>query len=147
MLKDSLRIDFNNARKIGDTTKKFALEAIIAAILQKEKMQVGKIVSDDEVLECITKEIKIQKEIAEMYQGKDEQKSEESIKKIEVLSFYLPKQLTEDEIMSLIKELDIYDDTSNKTKGMIIKALMPLINGKFEKSKVNALVENHLATK
>lgn len=147
MLKDKIRTDFSGARKSGDTTKRMALEAIVAAILQKEKMKVGTVITDAEVLDCLTKEIKVQQEIQEMYQGKDNQKSEESKLKIEILQFYLPKQLTEQEVLAMIKELDIYDDTSNRTKGMIIKTLMPQINGKYDKSKVNPLVEGYLATK
>ena len=37
MLKDLLRTDFNNARKSGDIDKRTAIEAVLAAILLKEK--------------------------------------------------------------------------------------------------------------
>jgi uncharacterized protein YqeY len=145
MLKDDLRKDFNEARKNGDSTKKAALEAVLAAILQKEKQQAGKSVADDEVIECIVKEIKIQNEILEMY--KDKPDADEYRAKIAVLTAYLPKQFTEAEVLEMIAELDIYEDSSPKTKGMIIKNLMPKLVGKFDKSKVNPLVESYLSSK
>lgn len=146
MLKDIIRTEFTQARKNNDTIKKNALEAIIAGILMKEKSGKGEI-TDNDVLECITKEIKVQNEIVELYKTKVPAKSEEAAEKVKVLSGFLPKQLTEEEALEIIKENDIYDDASPKTKGMIIKAVMPLFAGKFDKSKVNPLVEKYLASK
>ena len=147
MLKDTIRADFTNARKTGDQKTKNALEAIIADMLKREKSEVGHVVSDAEVIDGITKEIKVQKEVLEFCQGKDAEKEEEAKGKIEILSKYLPKQLTEEEVMAIIAKADVFDDASPKTKGMIIKAVMPQIAGKFDKAKVNALVEKHLANK
>ena len=147
MLKDEIRADFINARKTGDVKTKNALEAIIADMLKREKSEAGHVVSDAEVLEGITKEIKVQKEVVEFATGRDEGKRQEAEDKIAVLSKYLPKQLTDDEVMELIKAADVYDDASPRTKGMIIKTVMPQIAGKFDKAKVNGLVEKHLATK
>ena len=147
MLKDEIRKEFNNARKTGDQLTKNALEAVIAGILQKEKAVAGHEVTDAEVIECISKEIKVQKEVKEMFSGRNAEKYDEATGKIEVLSKFLPKQLTEEEVMELIVKADVYDDASPKTKGMIIKTVMPQIAGKFDKSLVNGLVEKHLAEK
>lgn len=147
MLKDEIRKDFTMARKNNDTAKKNALEAIVAAILQREKLEAGRIVSDGEVIECITKEIKVQREIMEMWAGKNQANEEEAANKIDVLNKYLPKQMTREEVLVLIKEADVYEDASPKTKGMILKAIMPMLAGKFDKALVNPLVEEYLSTK
>lgn len=147
MLKDEIRKEFNNARKTGDQLTKNALEAVIAGILQKEKTQAGHEVTDAEVIECITKEVKVQREVKEMFAGRNAEKEAEAAGKIEILSKFLPKQLTEEEVMELIAKADVYPDASPKTKGMIIKAVMPQIIGKFDKALVNGLVEKHLANK
>ena len=147
MLKEDVRKEFNNARKTGDQLTKSALEAVIAGILQKEKTEVGKEVTDAEVIDCISKEIKVQREVAEIYANRDEEKANEANGKIAVLQKFLPAQLTEEEVMAIIKEADVYPDASPKTKGMIIKTVMPKIAGKFDKAKVNGLVEQHLANK
>ncbi len=147
MLKDDIRKDFTLARKNNDTIQKNALEAIVAAILQREKLEAGRIVSDSEVVECITKEIKVQREIMEMWAGKNKTNEEEAASKVAVLSNYLPKQMTKEEVLVLIKEADIYEDTSPKTKGMILKAIMPTLAGKFDKALVNPLVEEYLSKK
>lgn len=147
MLKEDVRKTFNQARLNHDEIAKSALEAVIAAMLLKEKSAVGKQLTDDEVIECVSKEIKVQKEVAEMWKGKNADKEKEAEDKIVVLSKFLPAQLTEEEVMAIIEKADVYEDASPKTKGMIIKAVMPQIAGKFDKSKVNALVEKHLANK
>ena len=147
MLKDQIRQDFMNARKTGDTAKKNALEAIVAYIIAKEKTEAGHVVTDQEMYDGIAKEIKVQTEVKEMWSGKNAEKEAEAAKKIEILTGYMPKQLTEEEVMAIIKEADVFEDASPKTKGMIIKAVMPKIAGKFDKSKVNGLVEKHLAEK
>ncbi len=147
MLKDTIRNDFTNARKTGDHKTKDALEAIIADILKREKSEAGHVVSDAEVIDGITKEIKVQREVMEFCKGKADDKAAEAEGKIAILSAYLPKQLSEEEVMAIIEKEDVYPDASPRTKGMIIKAVMPQIAGKFDKAKVNALVEKHLATK
>jgi len=147
MLKDEVRKEFNAARKSGDQLTKNALEAVIAGILQKEKTEAGHEVTDAEVIECISKEIKVQKEVKEMFAGRNAEKEAEAAGKIEVLSKFLPKQLTEEEVMAIIEKADVFGDATPKTKGMIIKAVMPQIAGKFDKSLVNGLVEKHLNAK
>lgn len=147
MLKEEVRLAFNNARKAGDHLTKDALEAVIAGILQKEKSVAGHEVTDAEVIECVSKEIKVQKEVKEMFAGRNAEKEAEAAGKIEILTKFLPEQLTEEAVMALIEKADIYPDALPKTKGMIIKAVMPQIAGKFDKALVNGLVEKHLANK
>lgn len=147
MLKDDIRNDFTNARKTGDHKTKDALEAIIADILKREKSEAGHIVTDAEVIDGIGKEIKVQREVIEFSKGKADDKAAEAEWKIEILSKYLPKQLSEEEVTEIIRKADVYEDASPRTKGMIIKAVMPQIAGKFDKAKVNGLVEKHLASK
>ena len=146
MLLDEIRAKFNDARKNKNEVAKSALEAVIAAVLLKQKSGKGE-VTDADVIECVSKEIKVQTEIEELYKTKDEQTSALAAGKIAVLKEFLPKQLTEDEVLAIIKEKDVYEDASPKTKGMIIKSVMPLLVGKFDKSKVNGLVEEYLKTK
>ncbi len=146
MLLDDVRSKFNDARKNRDEITKSALEAVIAAVLLKQKSGKGDL-TDADVIECVSKEIKVQTEIAELYKEKDVETSTLAQNKIAVLKEFLPAQLTEEEVLAIIKEKDVYEDASPKTKGMIIKSIMPLLVGKFDKSKVNGLVEEYLKTK
>lgn len=146
MLLDEIRAKFNEARKTKDEVAKSALEGVIAGVLLKQKSGKGE-VTDADVVECVSKEIKVQTEIAQLYKDKDAQTSSLAEGKVAVLKEFLPKQLTEEEVLAIIKEKDIYEDASPRTKGMIIKSVMPLLVGKFDKSKVNGLVEEYLKTK
>lgn len=146
MLKDVIREDFTKARKTGNTVAKNALEAIIASILLREKAGKGE-ASDADVIDAITKEMKVQSEIVELYKNANPDKSLESQKRIEVLNFYMPKQFTEEEVLEIIKKADVYEDNSPKTKGLIIKTIMPELAGKYNKALINPLVEKYLLSK
>ena len=146
MVREDITILLNKYRKEKNLVAKSALEAVSATLLLKEKSGNGQVTEKD-VLEAVAKEIKIQKEIVELYSDKAPDASEQAKGKITILEQLLPKQMTDEEVLALIKEKDIYEDASPKTKGMIIKSIMPLLVGKFDKSKVNPLVEKYLAEK
>lgn len=148
MLEEQIRQDFNKARLARDEQTKKALEAIISAITYlKTAPNHGKEVTDAEVINAVTKEIKTQNEVLDFAKGRDAEKTADAENRIAILTKYLPAQLSEDEVMELIAKADVYEDASPRTKGMIIKTVMPQIAGKFDKAKVNALVEKHLANK
>lgn len=146
MVRNDITAMLNKYRKDKNQIAKSALEAVLASLLLKEKSGNG-VLTDNDVLESVSKEIKVQKEIAQLYQEKSPETTQQAIGKIEILEQLLPKQMTEVEVLALIKEKDVFEDASPKTKGMIIKSIMPLLVGKFDKSKVNPLVEKYLAEK
>lgn len=146
MVRDDITVMLNKFRKEKNTVAKSALEAVLATLLLKEKAGNG-VLTDNDVLEAVSKEIKIQKEIVTLYQEKAPETSQQAEAKIAVLEQLLPKQMTDDDVLALIKEKDVYEDASPKTKGMIIKNIMPLLVGKYDKSKVNPLVEKYLSEK
>lgn len=146
MLKDTIRKEFMEARRAGDAVKKNSLEAVVAGILVKEKSGKGEI-TDNDVIDCINKEIKAQQEIVDFTKEKFKNKAEDAENRIKCLYTFLPTQLTETEVLAIIKTADIYTDNSPRTKGMIIKAIMPDLIGKYDKALLNPLVEKYLAEK
>lgn len=146
MLKDTIRKEFMESRRTGDTVKKNSLEAVVAGILVKEKSGKGEI-TDVDVIDCINKEIKAQQEIVETTKERYPDRTIEAEKRIACLYTFLPAQLSEDEVLSIIKNADVFSDNTPKTKGMIIKAIMPELIGKFDKAFINPLVEKYLNAK
>ena len=70
---------------------------------------------------------------------------EKANKEIEILSKYLPEQLSEEEIDSLINKIfEEVKPESQKDMGKIMNSLMPHIKGKADMSIVNSKIRNKL---
>ena len=63
---------------------------------------------------------------------------------IEVLTPYLPKQLTEEEVNVMLREIITNGNYTAKDMGNIMKEIMPKVNGKFDRSKINPMVKEIL---
>ena len=66
---------------------------------------------------------------------------------ISIISQYMPKQLTENEIKevitSVLTDMGILETATAKNKGMIMKNLMPLVKGKADGKLVNSILETY----
>ncbi|NLW42676.1 MAG: GatB/YqeY domain-containing protein, partial [Tissierellia bacterium] len=62
-----------------------------------------------------------------------------------VLLEYLPEQLTEEELIEIVKEVIEAGDYTMKDIGKIMKDVMPKIQGKADGKMVNAVVRKILA--
>ena len=57
---------------------------------------------------------------------------------------YLPKQLTEEEVNAMLREIITNGNYTAKDMGNIMKEIMPKVNGKFDRSKINPMVKEIL---
>ena len=67
---------------------------------------------------------------------------EKTLKEISFLEIYLPKQMTKDEVVSLIKS--IISSQENTQIGLVMKELSPQIKGKFDGKEASNLVSELL---
>lgn len=105
MLKDKLLNDLKESMKNKDMVRKNVVQSIRAAILQKEK-DGGKELTEEEILQVIAKEEKSRKDALPDYEKSGrEDLINEMKKEIEIVSEYLPKQLTKEEINPIIEEI------------------------------------------
>jgi len=122
MLKQQIQQDSNEALKTGEQFKLGVLRMLLAAITTKEKEKRYKIskekpeakeqelvkeseLTDDQIIEVISSEIKKRKDAIVLYEkGNRPELADKEKKEIEVLQKYLPEQLSDDELMKLIKE-------------------------------------------
>ena len=143
-LKQVLLDDLKAAMKEKDNIKKNVITMVRAGILQIEKDK--KIELDDEgVLEVIAKAVKQRKDSIPDYERGDRPDLVENLKKeIEILMTYLPQQLSEDELDSIVAHT-IYEvgAQSAKDMGRVMKALMPKVKGRADGSMVNNIVRQY----
>lgn len=145
-MKEELLQDLKEAMRNKDTLKKDTITMLRAAILQFEKDN-QKILNDDEICAIVAKEVKKRKESVKEYEEAGREDIAENLKKeVEILSKYLPEQLTEDEISNLVSQA-IFESgaTSPRDMGKVMSILRPKTAGKADGKLVSDIVKNKLA--
>lgn len=145
MLKDRIYQDIVAAMKAKDKDKLSVLK-MLKGSLQLENINKGKELTDDVVIDVISREIKQRKEsIAEFTKGGREDLANETAKEIDILKTYLPEQLSEEEIEKIIDQVfATVAPTSAKDMGKVMKEVTPLVKGKADMSHVSALIKERL---
>tara|TARA_Y100000996_G_scaffold33886_1_gene23843 strand:- start:34 stop:477 length:444 start_codon:yes stop_codon:yes gene_type:complete len=131
--------------KSGDKEKVNTLRTLISK-LKDQQIKFKKNISDEETLKVIKTLVKQRKESAEIYlkAGREELAEKENYE-ISILNNYLPKLMSEEEVLLLIKQ--IIDETNAKDLSYIGK-VMPLImqrgKGKVDGKMANSLLRSLL---
>lgn len=147
-LKETLRTDLTAAMKGRDELVTATLRMALTAVGNEEVAgKQARELSDAEVVQVLTREAKKRREAAEAFEngGRPEQAAREKAEG-EVLARYLPAQLTDEELDTLVAEA-IAETGAEGPKGMglVMKALNPKIAGRAEGGRVAAAVKSALA--
>lgn len=149
MLYDTIMTDMKEAMKSHDketlSTLRF-LKSAIDLFKINNKMDRTESPSDDTVIEVVSKQVKTHKESIEEFKkaGRNDL-VENLLKEVQVLSKYLPEQLSEDEIRSKIDGvISSIGASSIKDMGKVMKELTPLFKGKADMKLVNTIVKEKL---
>lgn len=148
MLYETISNDMKEAMKAHDKDSLNTIRLLKSAIdmyLVNNKMERNSC-SDEIVIDIVSKQVKTHKEsIEEFKKGNRQDLVDKLLKEIDLLSKYLPKQLTEEEISSEIdKVFDKVKPTSMKDMGLIMKELTPIFKGKADMKTVNEIVRSKL---
>lgn len=146
MLKEQLLEDFKNAMKDKDELKKNTIMMIRSAILQIEK-DTQKEVSENEILEIISKELKKRKEtLADIEKsGRDDLISKVN-DEIAIIKAYLPEELSKEEIEKIVEEaVAEVGATSIKDMGKVMQAAKAKTAGRADNKVLSDLVRAKLA--
>lgn len=145
-MKEQLLQDLKEAMREKDTIKKDAITMLRASILQVEK-DTQKTLNDDEICAIVAKEVKKRKESLKEYEEANREDIVESLKReIEVLSKYLPEQLTKEEIEKLVEQAIVESQaTSMRDMGKVMSILRPKTAGKADGKLVSDIVKEKLA--
>lgn len=144
-LKDKLMDDMKNSMKNKDTIRKNTITMIRAAIKQKE-VDERKELSDEEILDIISKQLKEKKMVIEDFRkGNREDLVELTEAEMKILLEYLPEQLSYEEVKRIVKDtIDDMGEVTSKDIGRIMKEVMPKVKGKADGSLVNKAVKELL---
>ena len=136
-----LRKDNMKAMKEHDTLTKGVLSLVISAIALAEK-EAGHTLEKNDELPYIQREIKQTNETIESIPENREDLKEEAQKKLKLLSSYLPKQLTEDEIHQIIEGIlqEKGLEPLKRNQGPVMREILDKYKGQTDGKTVNRIL-------
>jgi hypothetical protein len=147
-LKEQLRTDMTDALRSRDQVRLRTLRMALASITNEEVS--GSTVhelSDEDIVKVLTREAKKRREAAEAYEaaGRADQAEAERAEG-DVLAAYLPAQLSDEELASLVTAA-IADTGAAGMPGMgkVMKAVTPQVAGRADGARVAAEVRRQLS--
>ena len=151
-LKARLQADLAAAIKARESTRMAALRMALAAVTTEEVAgDVARELSDDEVQKVLTREVKKRKEAAEAFAGAGRAEQAQAERdEAAVLTDYLPKQLTDEELETLVVAAvaevteQLGDAPGQRQMGQVMKAANAKIAGRAEGGRVAASVRAKL---
>ena len=148
-LRDTLAQRMKSALKESDKRTLSTTRLILAAIKDRdiEARSKGKEgISDDDILRLLSTMTKQRKESIASYEqaGRSEMVKQEQ-EEIEIIASFMPKQLSQEELESSVKELiKSLEVTSLKGMGLVMSELKARYPGRMDPSKAIILVRNML---
>lgn len=146
MLKEKLLDDLKECMKTKNVVRKNVIQMVRAAILQVEKDK-HVTVEDNEIIDIIAKESKKRKDSLADYEKSGREDLIAQVKEeIAILSEYLPKQLSIEELENIIKEIIQQEGaTSMKDMGKVMKVAKEKIGAASDGKTINEVVKKLLA--
>ena len=148
-LRERFMPDMKDAMKAGEKEKVAAIRLIVAALKEKdiEARGAGKgEATDDEILGVLQKMIKQRQESIAIYDANGRPELAEGERaEVAVISSYLPKQMSDEEIKAAIEEVIAeIGAASIKDMGKVIGALRGAYAGQMDFAKVSPMVKQLL---
>jgi uncharacterized protein YqeY len=148
MLKKKLQEELKQSMLARNVLKTSVLRMLLSALnyYEIQKGGAGYEATDEDVLGVIQKEAKQRRDSIEEFKKANRMELvDKETKELEMLLVYLPQQMSEDEIKSLVK--DAINQTGAKTiadMGKVMAALMPKVKGKADGGLVSKIVKESL---
>lgn len=145
-LAERLNEDLKLAMKSQDKFKLSVLRMVRAAIKNQE-IERKRSLDDSEVIDVLSREIKQRRDSLQDFEkaGRTDL-AEQASAEIEIISAYLPKPLTDEEVTALVQQTIQETGASSKADmGKVMAALMPKVKGRADGKLVNQIVSQHLS--
>jgi uncharacterized protein YqeY len=141
-LMEDMKLAMKSGKKTElDTIRMLRAQIKSASIDKKDDLD------EAEVSQVLQKEAKKRKESIEMFQkGNRPDLVEKEESELEIISKYLPKQLSDQDLDKIISEsIKTLQVASEKDMGHVMGAIMPEVKGKADGKVVQQKVKDHLA--
>lgn len=140
-----IKAEIKEAMKSKNTEKRDVLKLVVdkAKTIVKEKNPHDSCenISNDIMIQAINKEIKQLNQTKDSLKGKEDSELYiDTVRRIEMLSAYLPKMMTREEVEKAVANILSTGEYSNF--GMKMKACMTELKGKADSKVIKEVVEN-----
>jgi uncharacterized protein len=146
-LLERLNNDMKQAMKNKERDRLSVIRMVKAA-LQNEGIKAGnQELTEDEELTVLSRELKQRKDSLQEFENAGRIDLVDKIRtELGYVEAYMPEQLSEDEINSIVKQtIEEVNASSKADMGRVMGALMPKVKGKADGTVVNRLVQQHLS--
>lgn len=144
-MKQRIIEDLTKAMKNKDKELLTVIRMVKGAI-DLEEINKKKEVTDEDVIDIISKQIKTRKEsITEFEKGNRQDLIDQTASEIVILNKYLPEQLTQEEVeIELEKIFNEVQPISMTDMGKIMGKATPIFRGKIDMSEVSKIIKERL---
>jgi len=144
-LNQRLKEDLKQAIKSKDSNKRDVLRFLMSAIHYRE-IETKVPLSDDEILSVLSKQVKQRKETIEASSSSRPELAAKEQAELDILITYLPKQLTSEELTSIITTaITDLQKQGVPDQGIVMKTVMAQVKGKASGKTVSEIVQNLLS--
>jgi uncharacterized protein YqeY len=145
-LEERLVEEMKQAMKSNDKLRLSTIRMIRSALKNKE-IEVRKKLEDEDIVKVIQVMVRKGEESVEQFQtGGRTDLVEKEKSEIEILKSFLPKPLSQEEILKIIDQsIQETQASSPKDIGKVMKSVIPKIGGKADGKLINQLVKERLS--
>ena len=145
-LKEQINNDLKDAMKSGDKLRLTTVRSIRALILEYEKSGATEEMNEEQEIKLLTSAAKKRKDSIEQYEkaGRNDLADTEKAE-LEIITGYLPKQLTEEELTEEVKKLALeIGATMKKDFRILMPKAVQVFKGKADGKMIKEIVEKIL---
>ncbi len=146
-LKDRLTEDMKDAMKAKDAGKlRLSVIRMVRAEIKNQEIEKARELNDEEIVLVISREAKLRRDSIPEYEKAGRVDTIETLnEEINILMSYLPRQLTKEEILNLVKQA-AHELKADKPQdiGKIMGRIVPATRGKADGKIVNEIVRKVL---
>ena len=143
---DQIEQEMKEALRAGQKERLSVLRGLKSDFKYKQ-IELGQPLADADIIGVLTTNAKKRRESIEQFRagGREELARKEELE-LQIITSYLPEQLTEERLRQIISETITETGADSPQKmGLVMKALMPKIKGQADGKLVNRLVTEMLA--
>jgi uncharacterized protein len=149
MLREKLQADLKESMIAKNEVRTSTIRLVLSALkyFEIQKGGAGYVATDEEILEVVSKEAKKRKESLVVYKENNRQDLvDKEQEELDVLQKYLPEQMSEAEIRTLVQEaIQQTGATSPADMGKVMGTLVSKTKGKADGSIVSRIVREELS--
>ena len=143
---EKLKVDMIEAMK-NKEKEKLTVIRMVKAAMDQEHIDRKREINDELLIDVVNKQIKMRMDsIAEFEKGNRSDLIEKTQNELAILEAYLPEQLSEEEVNTIIDEIFIeVKPESQKDMGKVMKEATTKLKGKADMKKVSEIIKSKLS--